>query len=252
MFLFMKQIKEPNYTQLPNAVLEAMSEMGNAEFKVVMAICRLTFGYHVKTTRAKLQKLQDMTGLSKQSVISGAKIAEEKGIITKIKDGGVTQWKVNLLDSDKNEKVKKLDPKGKVTRQPSIKETIKQNKPLTSTKEVEVVDPEYIDVGNEFEVLEKKNNHRPLVGALSKVTGLDIKMHAPRLGKQAKKLRVAGYTPKQIIDTFGKGGVWYSRDWRGKKGDRPSPELVVEQITNLLENPREKYVEGEFSQYIEH
>ena len=92
--------------------------------------------------------------------------------------------------------------------------------------------------------------YRLLVSALSKVTGFDIKMHAPRLGKSAKKLNKAGYTPEQILSTFGKDGAWFKKDWRGKQGQKPLPELVVEQITNLLE-PENKYTDNEFAEFIE-
>lgn len=139
----------------------------------------------------------------------------------------------------------------------SVEERTKKhnNKQLTNTKEVFVAaapQPEPVYVDDPFEEIKPKNNHKPLVGALSRVTGLDIKMHARRLGKSAKNLRVAGYTPEQVEDTFGEGGTWYSRDWRGKKGQKPTPELVVEQIKNLLESQREKYTTGEFSDFIEH
>jgi hypothetical protein len=94
-------------------------------------------------------------------------------------------------------------------------------------------------------------DHREMVGTLAKVTGLDINMHAPRLGKSAKKLNVAGYTSEQVLSTFGKDGAWFKKDWRGKQGQKPIPELVVEQISNLLGRPGNKYVDNEFAEFIE-
>lgn len=101
---------------------------------------------------------------------------------------------------------------------------------------------EYVDLE------EPKSNHRPLVSALASVTGFDIRMHAPRLGRSAKKLNKAGYTADQVKEAFGVKGNWYSQDWRGKKGQKPTPELVCETIKNLMVD---KYEGGKFAEFVE-
>lgn len=107
----------PNYTQLPNDLLgdwntpSLMAEMRESELKVVLAICRLTFGYHRKQVRAALPILQAMTGLSKQGVLNGAKAAEERGLIRRVSQAGrgkIATWEVLIT-----EKVKDLDLFGK-------------------------------------------------------------------------------------------------------------------------------------------
>jgi phage replication O-like protein O len=126
----------PNYTQMPNDLLgdwskpSLMSEMSECELKVVLAICRLTFGYHRRRVRAALPILIEMTGLSKQGVINGTKAAEKRGLIQRVSQPGrgkiatwevITTEKVNDLDLFRNgqnngpfeaEKVNDLDSKG--------------------------------------------------------------------------------------------------------------------------------------------
>lgn len=150
----------PNYTQLPNDLLgdwnkpSLMSQMSESELKVVLAICRLTFGYHRRKVRAALPILMEMTGLSKQGVINGTKAAEERGLIQRVSQPGrgkiatwevVTTEKVNDLDLFKNgqnngpfeeEKVNNLDSKGQQNRH--MKES---NKEIDSLKEKEGASP---------------------------------------------------------------------------------------------------------------
>lgn len=87
----------PNYTQTPNDLFDThLAKMGEAELKVILAIIRLTLGYHKTAARASLTRLQEMTGLSRQGVIDGATAAEAKRFIIKAWDGGVTEWILNI------------------------------------------------------------------------------------------------------------------------------------------------------------
>ena len=116
--------QEPNYTQTPNDLFILMASMKEAELRVVLAICRLTFGFHRTKARASLTRLQKMTGLSRQGVINGAKAAEERGLITKISGKGVNEWIVNVVDQ---QLVNVLDHKSQRSRPPSIKQKYKQH-----------------------------------------------------------------------------------------------------------------------------
>ena len=127
-----KGFKSPNYTQVPNDLFDMMPEFGEALLKFLLAITRLTFGYHKDRTRASLTRLQKLTGLSRPSVVKAAKEAEELGLVKKIKDGGVNQWVVNVLNYQDGKLVKKLNQSGKVGLPPSIKE--KRNKPILEDK----------------------------------------------------------------------------------------------------------------------
>ena len=67
-----------------------------------------------------------------------------------------------------------------------------------------------------------------LVGALSEVTGMDVRLNGTRLGKAATKLAQAGVTADEIRQHYGPEGWWYKHDWRGKKNEAPRPEHVTE------------------------
>jgi hypothetical protein len=67
-----------------------------------------------------------------------------------------------------------------------------------------------------------------LVGALAETTGMDPRLNGPRLGRVASKLARVEATPELIQRHYGPGGWWYTYDWRGKQGEFPRPEQVIE------------------------
>jgi phage replication O-like protein O len=118
-----KGFESPNYTQVPNDLFELeMAKMGYAELKVVLAIMRQTVGYHRKKVRYSMSKLAKMTGLTTQGVRDGAEKAIENGYIIRTKDGGVTQWELNIDEPNPQVTLPPDDEKGKEALPPSIKE----------------------------------------------------------------------------------------------------------------------------------
>lgn len=77
----MPPIDKPNYTQMPNAILDNMASMTMPEFCVVTAICRQTFGWHRKSEKISVSQLQAMTGLSRHAVLDGIDAAIAHGWI---------------------------------------------------------------------------------------------------------------------------------------------------------------------------
>ena len=60
---------KPNYTQVPNLLLdEHMQELNAAELKIVLAVCRQTFGYHKEKDLISLRRLEQLTGLGRSSI----------------------------------------------------------------------------------------------------------------------------------------------------------------------------------------
>ncbi len=132
----MAGFESPNYTQIPNDLFETeMQKMGYAELKVVLAVCRQTFGYHRSEMRMSLNKIKKMTGLTKSSVIQGALEAERDGYVKRKNDGGVTIWVVQVVYQPKDEEVQKPYHKGIGSIPPSIKETIKKTHINKDTEE---------------------------------------------------------------------------------------------------------------------
>lgn len=92
-------IPKPNYTQVPNVLLDdMMKDMKEAELRVVLAICRQTFGWHRKSKKMSLSYLADATGMTSKGVIGGIKDGIERGIINKKKDRD--SWRYNLVIAD--------------------------------------------------------------------------------------------------------------------------------------------------------
>ena len=90
-----------------------------------------------------------------------------------------------------------------------------------------VGDPEYIDVGKEFEEPKKKSlkqEHQAMFKAIMDVTETDINIgvNAGRINKASKELREAGYTPDDVI-AFKDS---WKQDWRYRK-DRQPPSIAV-------------------------
>lgn len=78
----MTTIEKPNYTQIPNVVLDdLMPLMEEAELRVTLAISRRTFGFHRESAKLSLSELQKMTGLSRQGVINGVTAGIKRGTI---------------------------------------------------------------------------------------------------------------------------------------------------------------------------
>jgi phage replication O-like protein O len=60
--------QEP-YTRVPNALLDTMAELGNAELRVLLAIVRRTTGYQKACDVISLSQIHDMTGLMRRHVV---------------------------------------------------------------------------------------------------------------------------------------------------------------------------------------
>lgn len=83
-----KGIDKPNYTQTPNILFDdLMRDMGEAEFKITMAIIRKTFGNGQPRHKLSLTDFQSMTGLSRQGAINGIEAGIARGTIERVEDG---------------------------------------------------------------------------------------------------------------------------------------------------------------------
>lgn len=80
------KITRPNFTQIPNVVFDHwMAILTPAEFKVLLCICRKTFGWHKEKDRISLKQIADLTGLSRQSVINNIENLIAAGLVVKFK-----------------------------------------------------------------------------------------------------------------------------------------------------------------------
>lgn len=79
-----------------------------------------------------------------------------------------------------------------------------------------------------------KHTHGSFYSALKSVTDLDdsIRMNRGRLNRAAKELRESGnYAPADVLEHFGPGGWWWTKDFRGvREHKKPTPEWVLKHI----------------------
>lgn len=82
-------VPPPGYTQTPNVLFdEVMVEISTlAELKVTMAIARSTFGWGVEERRLDLEKIMQLTGLSRQSAQKGVTAGLERGYLGRRREG---------------------------------------------------------------------------------------------------------------------------------------------------------------------
>jgi len=67
-------ISKPNYTQIPNDILDNyMNQLSGAGIKVLLKICRNTFGWNKDKDKISLSQLVKSTGLCRQSALDAVK-----------------------------------------------------------------------------------------------------------------------------------------------------------------------------------
>lgn len=77
-------IPAPNYTQIPNVIFDYwMFHLSPAEFKVLMCICRKTFGWHKTLDKISLKQIQEITGLSRKGITDNLNRLLDLNIIIK-------------------------------------------------------------------------------------------------------------------------------------------------------------------------
>lgn len=99
----MAGFEKQTYTQVPNSLFEIMGEMDECELKVVLYVCRHTFGYHRESFKISTRKIADAIRMSVASVAKGAEAAETRGLLERINDGqNTTEWRAIVAVGDSN------------------------------------------------------------------------------------------------------------------------------------------------------
>lgn len=99
----MAGFEKQTYTQVPNSLFEVMGEMDECELKVVLYVCRHTFGYHRESFKISTRKIADAIGMSVASVAKGAEAAEVRGLLERINEGqNTTEWRAIVALGDSN------------------------------------------------------------------------------------------------------------------------------------------------------
>lgn len=81
-----KEVLAPNFTPVPNVFFDYwMTILSPAEFKILLCICRKTFGWHKDKDRISLRQIVNMTELNKSTVVKGIDKLIEFDLVLKTK-----------------------------------------------------------------------------------------------------------------------------------------------------------------------
>lgn len=90
----------PNVTQIPNVIFDYwMRHLSGAEFKVLLALCRKTFGWGQESEYVSNSQFVLQTGLTDTGVSKALKTLQEKGLVIKLQQGGgrtANFWAIQL------------------------------------------------------------------------------------------------------------------------------------------------------------
>lgn len=240
----------PNYTQIPNALLDrAMALMSGAELKVVLSVCRRTIGWHKRRDRISLTQLQQMTGLSRHSVIDAVRSMVAAGWIEQFADGDSFAYQFHVIDF--KESSAEISPSAESAL--TVVQKVHQPSAESAPELVQKVHTQ--KKGKKLEKKEKESDGAPARAALAvpdqthdesgsaepqrrtlygncfvavaRACSMDerVPMLAKRISVAAKYLAQREVGPECIAEF---GGWWHLNDWRGKRGDLPTPERVTE------------------------
>lgn len=71
--------------------------------RVMLAICRKTFGWHKTRDRLSLSQLEELTGMSRQGVLNGIESCLARGWLRRYDSGGSYEYEVNIEEQVVNE-----------------------------------------------------------------------------------------------------------------------------------------------------
>jgi len=125
-------IQVPNHTQIPNTFIdESMAKLTHAQFKVLIAICRKTIGWHKHSDYISISQIVELANVSNKTVVKALKQLEEMGYITTQKSKRST----TLITINYNDTSVTSTPPSVVSTQGSVMSTQDTSVLSTHTKE---------------------------------------------------------------------------------------------------------------------
>ncbi len=215
-----------NWSKLPHQLIDALSEIKTiGEMKVILYTLRHTWGYqddYKKITLSEFEKgrkrkdgtrIDDGTGLSRPTIVDGIKRAVLAGFLFEHIDTSdparvkkfysLTKQGLRNLTPD----VKKFNPRGKETLHRTEKETIKK----------ETIDriPQNLQL---------KETLNALADQIANICQVDVDLAAHRTREEIKAVTLALSEKEDIPNLLVSfPDWWYANDWRGLKGQPPTP-----------------------------
>lgn len=91
----------PNYTQVPNSILDRMADFSDTEFRVIVFVCRQTFGWGKDKAALSISFIAKGCGVSDRGVVYACETLCKKNLISKEKTdqfGGANAFRLILDD----------------------------------------------------------------------------------------------------------------------------------------------------------
>lgn len=106
-------IEKPNFTQVPNEIFDKwMSELSGVEFKILMAICRKTFGWDKRKDKISYSQFIDLSGTGRRQISDAIKkliLLDLIEVNSKVKAPCDYSIKVEINKSEKETSLSKLN-----------------------------------------------------------------------------------------------------------------------------------------------
>ncbi len=128
---------QPGYTQTPNALLELLPLLPDAECRVLLVIMRKTYGWRKACDVISYSQLREATGMSQQGVINGVEAAMKRGILSREPSGHNNGFCYEILP---DQVVNEVDRLGKQ----STKQTSQRSRPHV-VNEVDNLSPQVVN-----------------------------------------------------------------------------------------------------------
>lgn len=217
------RVNKPNYTQLPNSVLDNMSEFSDAELRVVLLACRQTFGWQRERAKLSVSFFAKGTGMSGQGVSNAIKSLLEKNLIERFTDGDSFAYQVTVSDDDFEQpaplnavapspKRRFGDPLNAVAPSPLNAVGVNKERGLKKEKETEATAFEATETGQPQKQRSQKRELTDLWCAeFKKKHGWAYKFDGAKDGRAADRLLALGMDPVDLI-TIAKS-AWNHPDW---------------------------------------
>ena len=237
-------IPKPSYTQTPNVLFdEYLRDMREAELKVILAIVRATFGWHVKEAPLSIADLQESTGMSRQGVINGIDKGMERGTIERRADGNsfIYSLSVNDVDSSDSEEhagSQRNRPAASQRSRPVLVNEVDHLEPESSPVSAALKkDKESIKEISSFAGAKdatELTEQQQWFAAICQAVGWDYHiLGAKEKGQVAQLigiLRKGGYTLARV-EAF--PSWWKKNDWRGQKGQLPTLSQFRQELSKV-------------------
>ena len=234
------------FTRVPNVLLDqAMQHMGYAELKIVFAVLRQTVGWHKPHDVISLSQFEAMTGMTRSNVIKGIRDAAAHQWIKHYKRGNVSVYEPSL-----DAGIAAIPGDASIA---AIPEMVLQQYSSSIAVIPEMVSQQYTQKkGKKKRKKEKENlsgnatraddspakrarvklseaesaRHKELFGAIAQLCVLDAKLVGGMIARTAKLLREAD-AEASGADLVEFRDWWKTSDWRGREGQIPTPQQVV-------------------------